>query len=768
MHAQVDTCPPTGGCEPILQQGLRLNPGQGVGANAPMLIQGDIGGNAICDVFASSNLSGNSYFIPTRSFAEYTSLRQATDGGYLSGVSYQNCGCGDGFCMGPPLFNPPLEDCGPDDSGAPNVRGNPSCASDCGTGCPPICGDGYCPNPTTSSIEHCAAIGNNIIPECNLDCGTCPCGTPFFVCGPADCGSCPTCSPCCGDNSADAGEQCDGTDLGGQDCIGLGYGGGVLGCTGSCIYDTTNCGGISCPNSFCGDSVCSGSETCGTCPGDCAPTSCGDGCCAGTESCATLAGTNINNGECENDCGYCGGALPFCGNNIREGSEVCDGTDLNGNACTTFGYVSGNLACNGSCTGYDTSGCISSCWSGTGPYVWCGFPGPNDCPANLNTACTQGATCSSSSWEGEYTLPGGPCEGAAGGWLRSDLSCECWCGNGSCDPGETAGSCPADCGTPAINGQCGSTVNSCLAGTLNDLLDLPGFNNWQCVGSGGGTTANCALAASGGCTYTHPQTGNPTTLVDGEARYEPWNCTEYHCCSGSITTVSRSPTCPSSGSLFPAVCGPSSNCSAATDGPAGTQCSVPAMNHGDNIGGTCDDIGSCSASCSNGTLTFTNNCMSSVSCPACPTGSFSGGTVVPNYGTVPVGSCGFHAPFSRNRAFADPQVNCDAFGAQCGGSCVGTYCWNTGSPPPYDLRCDYLYECPCTADLTWVFAIFGEQCVSNSENPVADCVPGGAGQPCTTLYDLFTCGFPDAEATAFSCGGNETYWYLSLHYCMPI
>ena len=166
VRAQVNTCPPLGSCDSILQQGMRLEAGQGVGVQAPMLVQGNISSQAVCDVFSNtlSSVTGNNYFVPTRTIGEYNSLRAATDGGFVQGVSYVPCGCGDGICMGPPV-----EDCGPDDSGDPNVRGNPSCASDCGTVCPPICGDGYCPDPQNSPIEHCAAVGNNIIPESNAD-----------------------------------------------------------------------------------------------------------------------------------------------------------------------------------------------------------------------------------------------------------------------------------------------------------------------------------------------------------------------------------------------------------------------------------------------------------------------------------------------------------------------------------------------------------------------------------------------------------------------
>jgi len=53
---------------------------------------------------------------------------------------------------------------------------------------------------------------------------------------------------------------------------------------------------------------------------------------------------------------YSGAAV--CGNNIRDGSELCDGADLGTGVCGNQGFTAGVLACknDGSCT-YDTSRC---------------------------------------------------------------------------------------------------------------------------------------------------------------------------------------------------------------------------------------------------------------------------------------------------------------------------------------------------------------------------------------------------------------------------
>lgn len=57
----------------------------------------------------------------------------------------------------------------------------------------------------------------------------------------------------CGDGVRSANEACDGADLGGNTCVGLGFNGGSLGCSASCTLDTAQCtdqtpAGIDCRN----------------------------------------------------------------------------------------------------------------------------------------------------------------------------------------------------------------------------------------------------------------------------------------------------------------------------------------------------------------------------------------------------------------------------------------------------------------------------------------------------------------------------------------
>ncbi len=62
------------------------------------------------------------------------------------------------------------------------------------------------------------------------------------------------------------------------------------------------------------------------------------------------------------DLGTPGAANPscaFCGNNLIDGTDVCDGTDLGTETCQTQGFDSGTLGCAPGCGAYDTSGCFN-------------------------------------------------------------------------------------------------------------------------------------------------------------------------------------------------------------------------------------------------------------------------------------------------------------------------------------------------------------------------------------------------------------------------
>lgn len=110
----------------------------------------------------------------------------------------------------------------------------------------------------------------------------------------------------CGNGRKENLEACDGADLGGQTCITQGFTSGTLSCATDC-------------NSFV------------------------------TTSCVTAT---------------------VCGNNSQEIGEICDGPDLNSATCASLGFASGSLACNSTCSAYNTTGCVSSASSATGGVIF--------------------------------------------------------------------------------------------------------------------------------------------------------------------------------------------------------------------------------------------------------------------------------------------------------------------------------------------------------------------------------------------------------------
>jgi hypothetical protein len=93
--------------------------------------------------------------------------------------------------------------------------------------------------------------------------------------------------PACGDSNQDAGEECDGADLAGYNCVTLGpdFTGGTLACAGDCTFDTSAC-------ITCGNDVIDGAEPC-------------DGADLGGNTCGSLgfvAGGGVLG--CDAACGY--------------------------------------------------------------------------------------------------------------------------------------------------------------------------------------------------------------------------------------------------------------------------------------------------------------------------------------------------------------------------------------------------------------------------------------------------------------------------------
>jgi hypothetical protein len=104
------------------------------------------------------------------------------------------------------------------------------------------------------------------------------------------------CSPAtsCGNDMVDPGEQCDGDDLQGFDCVSLGLDDGDLECDPvTCVFDVSECGGVG-----------------------------------------------------------------NCGNGSVDPGEQCDGADLQGFDCASLGLAGGVLFCDPVMCTFDTSMCM--------------------------------------------------------------------------------------------------------------------------------------------------------------------------------------------------------------------------------------------------------------------------------------------------------------------------------------------------------------------------------------------------------------------------
>lgn len=311
------------------------------------------------------------------------------------------------------------------------------------------------------------------------------------------------CTERCGDGIKNGPEVCDATDLGGDTCADVGYYAGTLACTPGCQLDVSAC------TQRCGDGVKNGPEQC-------------DGSALGTTTCQTLgfynAGSVTCTPVCAADSSTCTG---FCGDGVKNGPEQCDATDLGASTtCTAFGYYAGGtaVACTAQCT-YDLSGCSQTCGDDVknGPERCDGTDlGGADCTAagfytgtlacnaqcGFNTAaCTQ--HCGDGVANGPELCDGSDLAGADctdAGFYAGTLACNSRCGFNTA-------SCSQYCGDAVRNGleQCDTTD---LAGT--DCVDLGyyqpaglacnalcGFDTAACTGRCGDSVVDAAETCDG-------------------------------------------------------------------------------------------------------------------------------------------------------------------------------------------------------------------------------------------------------------------------------
>ncbi|HEY3356974.1 MAG TPA: hypothetical protein VGQ83_27235, partial [Polyangia bacterium] len=339
----------------------------------------------------------------------------------------------------------------------------------------------------------------------------------------------------CGDGVAAGDEVCDGADLRGEDCVSRGFPGGTLACGPACAaFDTSACTGApaiwTCPAEYfgagdgcdcgcgavdpdCADATvascqfCTAAGSCATgdCPANIDPSNnaaclgqqCGNGVAEGTELCdgadqrgETCLSLGYQGGSlgCAPGCAAyvltgCTGPGPICGDDAVEGHEVCDGADLAGRDCVSFGFTGGALACDPSCTRFDLAGCtgVPAAWT-CQPSTY-GRADGCDCGCGAVDPDCADATAAACQFCGGFD-PGS-------------------CGGGTCpgniDPINNAACLPPVCG------------DGVAAGT--EACDGPDLRWQDCVSLGylGGTlscAAGCGAFDVSACTGPGPQCGN--------------------------------------------------------------------------------------------------------------------------------------------------------------------------------------------------------------------------------------------------------------------
>ncbi|MCA9517429.1 MAG: hypothetical protein KC635_20955 [Myxococcales bacterium] len=162
----------------------------------------------------------------------------------------------------------------------------------------------------------------------------------------------------CGNEEINGFELCDGpTFVNGAACSGYGLADGNVSCTSSCTLDFSTCSyrDYCTANNLYNDGACDPCDVLGGVRDPDCDTLCGaDGTCADKYDPLVDAYTCRRLGLVDPDCGQ-------CGNRIREGNELCDGTAFDPNAfkCTAYGFYAGEIKCRQDC-GPDFSGCVAS------------------------------------------------------------------------------------------------------------------------------------------------------------------------------------------------------------------------------------------------------------------------------------------------------------------------------------------------------------------------------------------------------------------------
>ncbi|HEY3446019.1 MAG TPA: hypothetical protein VGK67_06610 [Myxococcales bacterium] len=374
--------------------------------------------------------------------------------------------------------------------------GTISCKADCTFDLAACTAGAECGNGALNGTEQCDGA--------NLNSKTC--ATQGFASGTLACNAnctfntaaCVAANPC-GNGILDGAEQCDGANLNSKTCLTQGFAAGTLGCKADCTFDLAGCTA----GAECGNGALNGTEQC-------------DGANLNSKTCATqgfASGTLACNANCTFNTAACVAANP-CGNGILDGAEQCDGTNLNSKTCATVGggFTGGTLACKADCT-FNTSACTTAAPCGNGT-----IDGTEQCDgANLNgkTCLTQGFTGGTLGCKADCTFNTAQCAGTnpcGNGTIDGAEQCDLTNLNGktcaTVGGGFTGGTlaCKADCTFETA--QCTGAPACGIAATLGTVTQVGGSAK-------GGSAASGAAYVSGQFAFNSDPDGVLVELYAG-------------------------------------------------------------------------------------------------------------------------------------------------------------------------------------------------------------------------------------------------------------
>lgn len=257
----------------------------------------------------------------------------------------------------------------------------------------------------------------------------------------------------------------------------------------------------------------------------CGPGSC-DGCCSGAgDTAQCLAGDQVaacgTGGVACAVCaeglgcsaGGCGSSVS-CGDGAVTGTEVCDGSDLAGQDCTTLGleFTGGVLACQADCDGFASDGCVTPpvSWTcdpvgygaGDGCHCGCGALDLDCADATVDSCqwCEGAGSCGSGNClvdidpsdntQCPLVITGWTCSPA---WYDAGDGCDCGCGLVDPDCADADVSSCVSCDRPGSCGTGGCPAN--IASSYNGLCNCSSRSHQWSQGFGSLTSDNAAVVA---------------------------------------------------------------------------------------------------------------------------------------------------------------------------------------------------------------------------------------------------------------------------------